>query len=332
MREQLDHRLTLTVNNGPCALGSASVDPNYGNSNYVEAVLSGPVNTFFARMVGIRTIRITVRAEAYDSPSFCLYTSTSNTGISGPQAMLLNGGTLTANCGIYDDSGASDALTTNSGVTVTSSKFLVHGGWSPNNGGTFSPTPVTGVAATADPLSYLTPPTVSGSCTTPTINSSRTLNPGTYCGFNLNPGITVTLNPGTYIVEGGVNVDTGSVLTGTGVTLYFTGSGQLQMNSGSTATLVAPTSGSLAGVLIWQASSDSNAMIINGNSSAKFQGAIYAPSAQLTLNSAGNTAAYTVVDVGSIILNAGANFALNSDYSSLSAGSPLKTGGANLVE
>lgn len=319
--------LTLTVNNGPCALGSVSADPNYGNSNYVETVLTGPANTFFARMMGIQKIRITVRAEGYGgSPSFCLYTAAPGNNTS--QAILLNGGTLNANCGIYDDSTSSSALVSNSGVTVNSTKFLVNGGWSPNNGGTFSSTPQINQATVADPLSYLTAPTA-GSCTSQQVNGSTTLNPGTFCyGFNLNSNVTVTLNPGTYIIEGGLNVNSGATLRGTGVTLYFTGNGQLQMNSGSTAQLTAPTSGSLAGILLWEAAGDSAAMIIDGNASAKFEGAIYAPSAQLTLNSDGNTAAYTCVDVGSMILNAGANFTLNNDYSSLSGGSPLHGSGS----
>jgi Flp pilus assembly protein TadG len=326
--------LTFTVNNGPCSLGSTSGDPNYGNTSYVEAVLSGPVNTFFANLVGIHTILITVRAEAYVAPSFCLFTSTSNTTTSGPQGILLNGGTVSTNCGVIDDSGSSGALATNGGATFNSTKFSVHGGWNPNNGGAFSSTPVTGVAAVSDPLSYLTAPTA-GSCTSQTVagTGSTTLNPGTFCsGFNLNSSTTVALNPGTYIIEGGVNLGTGSTLTGTGVTLFFTGSGQLQMNSGSTAQLVAPTTGSLAGILIWEASSDSNAMIINGNTSAKFQGAVYAPSAQLTVNSAANTAKYTVLDVNSLIINTGANFTINSDYSTLPGGSPVKSGSAALAE
>ena len=193
---------------------------------------------------------------------------------------------------------------------------------------------MTGVPAVPDPLSYLTAPTA-GSCTGQTVagTGTTTLNPGTFCyGFNLNSNTTVALNPGTYIIEGGLNVGTGATLKGTGVTLFFTGSGQLQMNSGSTAQLVAPTTGSLAGILIWEASSDSNAIILNGNSTAKFQGAIYAPSAQLTINSAANTAAYTVVDVNSLILNTGANFTINSDYSSLASGSPVKSGSAVLAE
>jgi len=326
--------LTLVVNNGPCSLGSTSGDPNYGNSSYVEALLSAPSNTFFANLVGIHTIRISVRAEAYVAPSFCLFTSTSNTTSTGPQGILLNGGTLSANCGVMDDSGSSTALATDSGATLNSTKFEVHGGWSPNNGGAFNSTPVTAVPAVSDPLSYLTPPTP-GTCTSQTVagTGSTTLNPGTFCsGFNLNSNTTVALNPGTYIIEGGVNAGTGTTMTGTGVTLYFTGSGQLQMNSGSTAQLVAPTTGSLAGILIWEASTDSNAMIVNGNTSADLQGAVYLPSAQLTINSAANTAQYTILDVNSMILNTGANFTIDSNYSSLAGGSPVKSGSAVLAE
>jgi Flp pilus assembly protein TadG len=326
--------LTLTVNNGPCSLGSTSSDPNYGSTSYVEAVLSGPVTTIFANLVGLHSIHIAVRAEAYVAPSFCLFTSTSNTTSSGPQGILLNGGTLSANCGVMDDSGSSGALASNSGATFNSTKFDVHGGWSPNNGGAFSSTPVTAVPAVADPLSYLTPPTA-GSCTSQTVagTGSTTLNPGTFCsGFNLNSNTTVALNPGTYIIEGGVNVGSGATMTGTGVTLYFTGSGQLQMNSGSTAQLVAPTTGSLGGILIWEASTDSNAIILNGNTSADFQGAVYAPAAQLTINSAANTAQYTILDVNTLILNTGANFTINSNYSSLAGGSPVKSGSAVLAE
>jgi hypothetical protein len=275
-----------------------------------------------------------VRAEAYVAPSFCMFTSTSNTTSSGPQGILLNGGTLSANCGVMDDSGSSGALATNSGATFNSTKFDVHGGWSPNNGGAFSSTPVTAVPAVSDPLSYLSPPTA-GSCTSQTVagTGSTTLNPATFCsGFNLNSGTTVSLNPGTYIIEGGVNAGTSTTLKGTGVSLYFIGSGQLQMNSGSTAQLVAPTTGSLAGILIWEASTDSNAMIVNGNSSAELQGAVYLPAAQLTINSAANTAQYTILDVNSLILNTGANFTINSNYSTLTGGSPVKSGSAVLAE
>ena len=59
---------------------------------------------------------------------------------------------------------------------------------------------------------------------------------------------------------------------------------------------------------------------------------MYLPSAQLTINSAANTAQYTILDVNTLIINTGANFTVNSNYSSLASGSPVKSGSAVLAE
>jgi hypothetical protein len=161
--------------------------------------------------------------------------------------------------------------------------------------------------------------------------NGATLQPGAYLGgININSGVSVTLAAGTYYLNGSIN--DGGTITGTsGVTIYFN-SGSLTMNSGSTAQLVAPTSGTYAGILIYQNSSDSTSMILDGNSTSKWQGAIYAPDAQLTFNSTGNAAAYTIIDVGSVIVNSGADLVMGNNYSSLSGGSPIKGGSAILVE
>ena len=48
--------LLLTINNGPCALGTS--DPNHLNANYVEAVVTKQVPTFFAGIFGIHNVQI----------------------------------------------------------------------------------------------------------------------------------------------------------------------------------------------------------------------------------------------------------------------------------
>jgi len=330
----------LTINNGPCQLGSKSNDPNYGNTKYVETELSQPVNMTFARAVGISSFTITVRSEAGlgNSPN-CLFTSMtpSDQSSSGPDpGILLNGGsTIDASCGIVDDSGSGGALVSNSPTTVTATSFSVHGGWSPNNGGTFSSTPKTSQTAISDPLSYLTPPgegTIQQSGNYTPANGA-TLQPGAYLGgVNLNNGVSVTLAAGTYYFGGSFIVGQNDTLTGTaGVLMYFA-SGSLVMNTNSTANLVAQTSGTYAGILIYENSSDSSSMILDGGATAKFQGVIYAPDANLTFNSTGNAAAYTIVDVGSLTVNSGSDLILGTDFSSLSGGSPIKSGSAILVE
>src|SRR5208283_588958 len=109
-----------------------------------------------------------------------------------------------------------------------------------------------------------------------------------------------------------------------GVTLYFA-SGSLQPNSGSTVKLTAPTSGSYPGMLIWESSSNSSGMNMDAGSSSYLQGVIYLPDAQLTLNSSSGItvnsgAAYTAIDVNSLMINSSSTFDVGNNYSSLPGG------------
>lgn len=326
--------LTLTVNNGPCALGSSSADPNYGNTGYVEAVISYAEPTYFARVLGINSMNIVVRSEAgqANSPN-CMFVSAGNTGSGAGSAITMNSNSnLTASCGVEDESGASGALMADSGANLTATAISVHGTVTKNGTLTLSPTPTIGAATVPDPLSWVPAPTVGSCSSNVSVNSGQkqTLNPGTYCGINVNSNGSVTLNAGTYVMTGSINVDSSSTLTGNGVTIYFS-SGSLQMNSGSTANLVAPTTGTYAGILIYEGKSDSQAMAIDSGSTSVYQGAIYLPDAQLTLNSGGNAAVYTIVDVASLMVDSGNKFTLGNNYSSLPGGSPAKAG-ALLVE
>ncbi|HTV82128.1 MAG TPA: pilus assembly protein TadG-related protein [Acidobacteriaceae bacterium] len=315
--------LSLTVNNGPCALGSRSADPNYGNAQYVETVVSEVEPTIFARAIGIPSVIISARAEAgVGSSQNCLYV--------GDGGMTLNGGTVTLACGVNDNG----SLMADSGATLDGENdFDVHSSVT-NNGASITPSVTPNTPTVTDPLAGLTVPTPASTCTSVSpVNSGSpaTLSPGTYCGVNLNSGASLTLNPGTYVFEGSINVGSGATLSGTGVTLYFT-SGTLQPNSSSTITLSAPTSGEYAGILIWESSSNSTGMDPDSDSTSSWQGAIYLPDATLTLNSASNVAAYTIIDAYSLIVDSGANFNIGANYSSLTGGSPIKGGTAVLTE
>ena len=109
-------------------------------------------------------------------------------------------------------------------------------------------------------------------------------------------------------------------------------SGQLNFNTGSTVKLTAPTTGTLAGIAIWQASSDTNEINMDAGSTSSYNGAIYAPTAELTLNSASNAAACTLVDVGSVMLDSGASFSIGNSCSAFSGSQAFKTGTSAIVE
>jgi hypothetical protein len=321
----------LQVNNGPCALGTS--DPNNGSTSYVEAVVIQRVNTFFGAIIGTRQITLTARSEAIESGSSggcsncCLY--------AGSIAFNSSNGDMNMTCGIFDNGN----LQTDNDDSVTTPTFKYAGSWSPNNCNstcTFSDASPTPASHVSDPLASLSPPSqpsASSTASNTTPSNGATLQPGYYAnGINLNSNVSVTLAPGLYYMNGSINVDSGATLSGTGVTIYFT-SGSLQPNSGSTVQLTAPTTGSDAGMLVWQSSSNSSGMNMDAGSSSYFQGVIYLPDATLTLNSSSGatvngTAAYTVVDVNSLILDSGETFDINNNYSTLPGGtSPLNMGG-----
>jgi uncharacterized membrane protein len=54
---------TVTVNNPP----QSSQDPNSGNPNYVEVIVTQNEPTFFAKVLGINSVALAARAEAMQS-------------------------------------------------------------------------------------------------------------------------------------------------------------------------------------------------------------------------------------------------------------------------
>ncbi len=316
--------LTLELNNGPCALDTS--DPNSGDASYVEAVVTQSEPMYFARILGINTMNVSARSEAKLGNSPYCVIALGSAGLT----FQSNGGGITASCGLMVDSDSTTAFQAN-GANVSATKISVNGG-DQINGGTVSPTPVTGAPPMSDPLDYLSPPTSSGCLYNSIVSVStgtKTLSAGTYCGgIQLNGG-SLSLNPGTYILDGiGLQMNSGSI-SGTGVTLYIA-QGQAQFNGANSVDLVAPTSGPYAGILFYQNSTDASTAQINGGANAAFQGALYFPDASVQLNGS-NTAAYTIVVSKSIQIN-GSDFNIGSDYSSLPGGSPVKGTTGILVE
>jgi hypothetical protein len=176
------------------------------------------------------------------------------------------------------------------------------------------------------------------------------LKPGYYSsGINLNSNVTVNLTPGLYYMNGSINVNSGATLecttcTGTGtsgVTLYFT-SGSLQPNSGSTVTLSAPASAlsncaSCANMLIWTSSTNGSGLILDAGSASYYNGIIYLPDGQLTLNSGSGAtinglASSTAVDAQSLMVDSGITFDLNGSQSLLGGSASQTLGSFALAE
>ena len=63
-----------------------------------------------------------------------------------------SGGLTAEHCDIYDDSGASNALTLTGSGSITGKAIGISGNYSSVGSGSISPAPVTGMAPVADPL------------------------------------------------------------------------------------------------------------------------------------------------------------------------------------
>lgn len=299
------HTVNVAVYNPP----QSGVD--VGASNAVQVVISQKQPTYFMRVLGSSAVDVSTEATgvAMSSGSCIFALDPTNSGA----VTVGGGGILTSQCGLYDNSNSSSALTVSGGGSIVSPVVGVVGGTNLNGGGSTSP--VTGIAAFGDPMSWVAEPTPA-SCTsynTLIVNASTTLSPGTYCGgIKINStGVTVNFNPGTYITDGGgLTVVSGATVNGSGVTFYLTGANKANSNPSSyggvniagntTVNLSAPcdsSGGGIPNMLFFQDRSETNgvASTINGGSGSTFSGIMYFPTT--TLNYAGNSAqdGYTVI-------------------------------------
>jgi Flp pilus assembly protein TadG len=318
------NNVTVTVYSPP------NDGPHAGLSGYAEVLVTAVQPTFFMRIAGVTSETVTARAVAYlNNSKNCMYALGATLGITYNGT----GGVSAPNCGIMDN----ENLLNNGTGNITATQIGVHGSVTDNGTGHINPTPTTGIVPATDPLSYLQPPTPGGCLPNGVGTANGTvpviLNPGNYCGgISINGTENVTLNAGMYtITGGGITFNGTGTVSGTDVTLYIGGSGGgVTLNGTQMVDLVAPTSGNYAGILFYQSPGNASAATINGTQNSKFEGALYFPSAQLTINGTGDKAAYTIAVAKSYRLNG--TFVLNfpTNYSSLANGSPIKN--AMLVE
>jgi hypothetical protein len=81
-------------------------------------------------------------------------------------------------------------------------------------------------------------------------------------------------------------------------------------------------------MLDWQPTSNSSGMAINSGSSSYFNGVIYLPNAQLTLNSGSGVtinsgSSYTALDVKDLMVNSSVNFVINGSGGYLGGSSKI---------
>jgi hypothetical protein len=199
------------------------------------------------------------------------------------------------------NSSSSTALSLAGSASVTASSIQIVGGYHNTGSGGITPTP-THLSSFGDPLAYLPVPSASTTPSTTGLASfgaaiyssgSHPLSPGIYSEILLEGSASATLMPGLYIIQGGgVIVEGSATITGSGVVFYNTRNpttgafGSFLLTS--SATLSAPTSGTFAGVLLFQDRSDTKsdeilASTSNSNAAFNLSGTVYASAAPLII-------------------------------------------------
>ena len=195
--------------------------------------------------------------------------------------------------------------------------------------GNYSPQPTTGQPAITDPLASVTlPPDMSALSVR---SNPCTDGPGRYGAYSF-PNSTCALSPGVYVIAGAGNVwalsgSTSQVLTGNGVTLYFTcgtpaapaacASGQagatMDGSGNGQITIQAPTSGPLEGLVFVMDRANTSTFRLTGNAASGMAGTIYMASGKLQMSGNGCATTNALVVVGDLEMN-GSGSCLHSSY------------------
>ena len=215
---------------------------------------------------------------------------------------LVGNASLNVNGGfVYVDSSSSKALTATGNATVSADATFVTGSDRLTGNASISGSLVLGSTPLSDPLAWLPVPAATGlsvvstAAVTVTSNSVQTLNPGIYQkGIALSGNAQVTLSPGVYyLADGGLSLSGNASLTGSGILIYNAStSAGISITGNGTVSLTPATTGTYAGVTVFQNRASTAAVTIGGNGNLDIRGTLYVAQAPLTLT--GNGAAPTL--------------------------------------
>ncbi len=302
------------------AVHNPVTDGYHTGSGYVEVVITQPNPAIFMGVFGRSSMNVMARAVGGDPASAaCMYILDNNPADSD---VLYVKKTLTANnCGVQVNSPNADAVCLHGSGTVVADYLHIVGGL--DNGGPCKSSknaPMQqGVAPVADPFNDLTGPIPATDCMagnttaltsitttsqlpTPKANADGILSDQVYCFSGTNVSLdggssTLTLGPGIYVFEHGVNVGNVQVNGGT-----IDNAGGVFNQKNTYLGITAPTGGIYDGIALMQPSINNTAVssgtcsvtttpctmqVQFGSGTEDLIGIIYAPTSVITLHDNG---------------------------------------------
>jgi hypothetical protein len=242
---------TVTVSQPPQS------GPNQNNTQAIEVIITQSQPRLFSSLWGAAPVPVSARAVAVAQDQGCVLAldSTASNAFSAQGSVGVN----LVNCALYDNSNNAQAMSLGGSATLSTQFVGVVGGISGSQNISTVDGTVAGYHAISDPYASVTPPSFSG-CdhNNYSTHGVAVLSPGVYCGgMSLGAGAIVTLMPGTYYLDrGSLSMSGSALLTGVSVTLVFTSStgsnyATANLTGGATINLVAPNSGTMAGIAIY---------------------------------------------------------------------------------
>lgn len=291
---------TVTVNQPPQS-GNYTTD-----ANAIEVIVTQTQQGTFSRLFLQTAPTVIGRAVVNADAGACvIILGASNS------AWTSSGGTNfnTPNCDFYNNGGSS--LSGNSAITAHSIYFAEPP--TANRNFTHTTPYVTNATPVADPYRSRTVPSYScASSGSLIVTSSRTFSGGgTFCGgITASSSGTLNFNDGIYIFNKSLTLSSSYTINTSNATLIFVNGAGITTSGATSFNLVAPTSGSTAGMAIWV--SGNTGITISGASSLNLTGAIYIPNGSLTTSGATGATCGQLV-VGS--LTTSGNFGLQHNCS-----------------
>jgi Flp pilus assembly protein TadG len=297
---------------------------NYASSpQAVEVIISQPQRRLLSALFGTDPVPITARSVAMpNAGTGCVLaldpTASGAVTVSGSNQLNL------INCNLYSNSNASPSLNVKGSARVSANQVGVVGDISGASNITASNGIRTGMRPVSDPYANVSPP-LEPSCSNAkiTVNSNgktNSLSPGCYSGsITVNAGATLNLDPGIYYLDGAnLSVAGNATITGTGVTLVFTGSGSnwgtASIGSNAIVNLTAPSTGATQGIVMYgdRKMPVGTAFNLTGGGTQNFGGAIYLPKANLSFSGGnGTSTSCTKVVADTIAFTGSSNLQVN---------------------
>ena len=291
------------ANDGTTSTVTVNIPPLSGNfsgkSGYAEVIVSYNLPKCFSAIWGSGTLTVGARSvcrgkNTNPNIGFLLLDPTMKDSLSSTGGA---GVTVKNGSAIIDSNNSEAVKFTGTGQVVASKINITGSGYSVQSG-TFQGTVKTSVAATPDPLASLAEPSMTGMTVQSTsqlqINGgSQTISPGVYTGGISMSGGSLTMNPGIYYLNGGgFKVNGSSTITGSGVMIYnapVANNDSINLTGSGPVSLTPPTSGTYAGISIFQNRTATAPLILTGSGSLNVTGGIYAAAAAASLTGSSST-------------------------------------------